>query len=253
MVAWLSGRCLTVVRPIDEDDVAGGRRRPDVGLPHDRTARSRRSKPTLATATGATHAAVLNSGTSALHAAYAAIGVGPGDEIVTSPMTFAATANAALYLGARPVFADVDACDRPDRPDPRRGRDHEPDTRDRRHRLCGPAGRLRRAPPDRRSARHPAHRGCRAFARSHRPRAPVGTLADATALSFHPVKLITTGEGGAVVTDDPDASCAGRAIPVARHGPRPSAIAPRRRALVRGDAEPRLQLPHDRYPVRAWT
>ncbi len=61
----------------------------------------------LAAESGASHAAVLNSCTSALHAAYAAIGVGPGDEIVTSPLTFAATGNAALYLGARPVFVDI--------------------------------------------------------------------------------------------------------------------------------------------------
>ena len=59
-------------------------------------------------ATGAAHAVAVNSGTSALHAAYFAAGLGPGDEIVTSPMTFAATANAALYLGASVRFADVD-------------------------------------------------------------------------------------------------------------------------------------------------
>ena len=53
--------------------------------------------------TGAKYAVAVNSGTAALHAAYFAAGVGPGDEVVTSPITFAATANAALYLGARPV------------------------------------------------------------------------------------------------------------------------------------------------------
>ena len=62
----------------------------------------------LAAQSGASHASVLSSCTAALHAAYAAIGVGPGDEIVTSPLTFAATGNAALYLGARPVFVDID-------------------------------------------------------------------------------------------------------------------------------------------------
>ena len=125
----------------------------------------------LAAATGASHAAVLNSGTSALHAAYAAMGVGPGDEIVTSPMTFAATGNAALYLGARPVFVDVDPSTGLIDPTLGRGRDHQPHPSHRRHRLRGSASRLRRARTDRRAARHPDRRGCRAFARSHRSRA----------------------------------------------------------------------------------
>jgi hypothetical protein len=62
----------------------------------------------LAEAVGVPHAVVLNSGTAALHAMYAALGVGPGDEVVTSPLTFAATANAAHYLGARVRFVDVE-------------------------------------------------------------------------------------------------------------------------------------------------
>ncbi|MHB8985367.1 MAG: DegT/DnrJ/EryC1/StrS family aminotransferase, partial [Eubacteriales bacterium] len=61
----------------------------------------------LARRAGARYAVAMNSGTAALHAAYFAAGVGPGDEVVTSPVTFAATANAALFLGAKPVFADV--------------------------------------------------------------------------------------------------------------------------------------------------
>ncbi|MGH3368885.1 MAG: DegT/DnrJ/EryC1/StrS family aminotransferase, partial [Nocardioidaceae bacterium] len=48
------------------------------------------------------------SGTAALHTAYAALGLGPGDEVVTTPMTFVATANAVVYMGAEPRFADVD-------------------------------------------------------------------------------------------------------------------------------------------------
>ncbi|MBA2487794.1 MAG: DegT/DnrJ/EryC1/StrS family aminotransferase, partial [Chloroflexi bacterium] len=61
----------------------------------------------LAGMTGAGHAVAVNSGTSAIHAMYFAAGIGEGDEIVTSPLTFAATANAALYLGAGVRFADV--------------------------------------------------------------------------------------------------------------------------------------------------
>ena len=56
---------------------------------------------------GAKEAVVFNSGTAALHAAYHILGIGEGDEVVTTPISFAATSNAALYVGAKPVFADV--------------------------------------------------------------------------------------------------------------------------------------------------
>src|SRR5262245_60600776 len=62
----------------------------------------------LARLGGVRRAAVVNSGTAALHAAYHALGLGAGDEIVTSPLTFAATANAALYLGASVRFVDIE-------------------------------------------------------------------------------------------------------------------------------------------------
>src|SRR5207253_1522989 len=55
------------------------------------------------------HVVAVNSGTAALHAAMFAVGVGPGDEVIVPPMTFAASANAAAYQGATPIFADVDA------------------------------------------------------------------------------------------------------------------------------------------------
>ena len=56
---------------------------------------------------GAKYAVVFSSGTAALHAAYFAAGLKNGDEFITTPLTFAATANAGLYLGATPVFADI--------------------------------------------------------------------------------------------------------------------------------------------------
>src|SRR5208283_3268560 len=62
----------------------------------------------LAAYTGATHAVVFSSGTAALHAAYFAAGLDRNDELVTSPITFAATSNAALMLGIKPVFVDVE-------------------------------------------------------------------------------------------------------------------------------------------------
>ena len=58
--------------------------------------------------TGAKHAVAVNSGTSALHCACIAAGIGEGDEVITTPITFAASANCALYCGAKPVFADID-------------------------------------------------------------------------------------------------------------------------------------------------
>ena len=57
--------------------------------------------------TGAKYAVIISNGTAALHAACAAAGVGEGDEVITTPITFAASANCALYCGAKPVFADI--------------------------------------------------------------------------------------------------------------------------------------------------
>ena len=61
----------------------------------------------LCQVTGAKYAVVCSNGTAALHMACMAAGVGPGDEVITTPITFAASANCALYCGARPVFADI--------------------------------------------------------------------------------------------------------------------------------------------------
>src|ERR1051325_11010852 len=57
---------------------------------------------------GTKHAVATSSGTTALHLALLAHGIGPGDEVITTPFTFIASANCILYVGARPVFVDVD-------------------------------------------------------------------------------------------------------------------------------------------------
>jgi UDP-4-amino-4,6-dideoxy-N-acetyl-beta-L-altrosamine transaminase len=155
----------------------------------------------LCAATTARHAVAMNSGTAALHAAYAAAGLGPGRELVTSPLTFAATANAALYLGASVRFADVssdtgnlDPAAAAAAIGPRTGLVTAVDYAG--HPADYPA--LRTAIGGRcRLVADAAHAIGSALAGR-----PAGTLGDLTCLSFHPVKTITTGEGGAVLTDD---------------------------------------------------
>jgi perosamine synthetase len=146
-------------------------------------------------------AVAVSSGTAALHCAMFALGVGPGDEVVVPPMTFAATANCVLYLGGTPVFADVD----PDTLliDPEKAeRKITPRTKA----IIGVdyAGQpcdwdVLREIADRRGVALVAD-GCHALGAEYRGRR-VGALADMTTFSFHPVKHITTGEGGMVVTD----------------------------------------------------
>jgi perosamine synthetase len=67
-----------------------------------------RLEEALAAITGAAHAVAVSNGTAALHAACWAAGLHQGDEAITTPLTFAATANALVYQGVRPIFADVD-------------------------------------------------------------------------------------------------------------------------------------------------
>lgn len=152
----------------------------------------------------AKYAVVLNSGTAALHAAYFAAGVEPGDEVITSPITFAATSNAALFLGAKPVFADV--------------RQNTININPKElEKYITPRTKVL-APVD--FAGHPAeldeileiaHQynlvvvedAAHSLGALYHGR-PVGSIADLTTFSFHPVKHITTGEGGAVVTNNKD-------------------------------------------------
>src|ERR1700722_10806577 len=152
---------------------------------------------------GAAHAVSFTSGTAALHAAAFAAGLKSGDEAITTPMTFAATANCILYQNATPVFADVCA-----------------DTLN-----LDPEQVERKIGPQTRSifavdyAGHPAdldviielasrkgltviEDACHALGAEYCGRR-VGGIADMTVFSFHPVKHITTGEGGMVTTNNP--------------------------------------------------
>ena len=152
---------------------------------------------------GARYAVSFSSGTAALHGAAFAAGIGPGDEAITSPLTFAATANCVLYQGGRPVFADV-------------RRDTLNIDPENAAKLVTPRTKAI-LPVD--YAGHPAdldevigiasHHGltiiedaCHALGAEYRARR-VGSISHMTMFSFHPVKHLTTGEGGMVTTDNP--------------------------------------------------
>jgi perosamine synthetase len=151
---------------------------------------------------GAREAVAVNSGTAALHAAMHVLDLQPGDEVIVPAITFAATANAVVYEGGTPVFADV-----------------QEDTL-----LIDPPSIEERLSPRTRAIAAVDYAGqpadydvIRAIAEPrniaiiadacHAPGAeykgrPVGTLADISTFSFHPVKHITTGEGGIATTED---------------------------------------------------
>ena len=155
----------------------------------------------VANVAGTKYAVAISNGTAALHAAVAAAGIGPGDEVITSPITFVASANCALYVGATPVFADIDP------------RTYNLD----------PADVERKITP-RTKAIIPVHftgqpcdmerfqalakqygllliaDGAHAIGALYKGR-PIGEFADMTTFSFHPVKQVCTGEGGAIATD----------------------------------------------------
>jgi len=158
----------------------------------------------VAARAGVKHAVGFTSGTAALHAACWAAGLGPGDRAITTPLTFAATANAVVYQGARPVFADIDAATLNLDPDAVK-RAATPRTRvvlpvD----FAGlPCEYDRLLPLARKRGWVVIADAAHSFGGAYGDRL-VGALADMTTLSFHPAKLITTGEGGAVLTDRDD-------------------------------------------------
>ncbi len=151
---------------------------------------------------GAKHAVAVANGTAALHSAMYAAGISPGDEVIVPPMTFVATANAVVFQGAKPVFADVN----PDTLliDPVKVEEKITD-KTRAIVAVDYAGH----PCDYDSLRKIAEKydlvliadACHSIGAGYKGRL-VGTLADMSIFSFHPVKHITTGEGGMVVTDD---------------------------------------------------
>lgn len=152
--------------------------------------------------TGAKYCIAISNGTAALHVACMAAGIGEGDEVITTPITFAASANCALYCGATPVFADIN----PDtyNIDPA---DIERKITDKTkavvavdftgqaveveaiRNICDKHGLI--FIEDAAHSLGTTYNGVQ-----------VGNMADLTTFSFHPVKTVTSGEGGAVMTND---------------------------------------------------
>lgn len=150
----------------------------------------------------AKHAVVVANGTAALHCACIAAGIGPGDEVITTPLTFAASANCIVYCGAKPVFADIDS--NTYNIDPNSIVEHiTPKTRaviavdytgqavnhKEIREICDEHNLL--------FIEDAAH----AIGTKYNGK-PIGSLADMTCFSFHPVKNITSGEGGAITTNN---------------------------------------------------
>jgi len=151
-----------------------------------------------------TRCVAVNSGTSALHMALLALGIGPGDEVIVPSFTFAATANAVALAGATPVFADIDLhtfCLDPDAAEAavtRRTRAVMPV-----HLYGQPADMDRISDLARRKGLLVLEDAAQAHAARWRDR-PVGALGDAAAFSFYPTKNMTSGEGGMVTTPSAD-------------------------------------------------
>ncbi len=156
--------------------------------------------------TGAKHAIICTNCTSALHLACLAAGVGPGDEVITTPITFMASANCALYCGAKPVFADINVDTY--NIDPKSIRKKITDKTkaivavdytgqccefDEIREICDEYNLI--LIEDAAHSIGSVYNGKKVHGR-------VGSYADITCFSFHPVKTITAGEGGAVLTNN---------------------------------------------------
>lgn len=156
----------------------------------------------LCEVTGAKYAVVCSNGTAALHIAAMAAGVGEGDEVITTPITFAASANCALYCGARPVFADID----PEtyNIDPAKV-EAAITPRTKAVVAVDYTGQSVALDPLRKICREHGlfliEDGAHVIGTKYKGQ-PNGSLSDMTTLSFHPVKTVTGGEGGAVLTND---------------------------------------------------
>lgn len=152
--------------------------------------------------TGAKYAVAISNGTAALHAACQSIGLKEQDEVITTPITFAASANCALYCGATPVFADID--DTTYNIDPASVEAHIT-----KHTKAIVAVDFTGQAVDldpllelcRKNNLVLIEDGAHSIGTLYNGK-PVGSIADMTTFSFHPVKTVTSGEGGAILTNN---------------------------------------------------
>ena len=165
---------------------------------------------------GARYAVGVTSCTAALHLALLAVGVGPDDEVITTPMTFAATSNTVLYVGARPIFVDVEPhtglidCDAVERAITPRTKAILP------VHLYGQMADMRRLKSIADRAGVSLIEDCAHAIESRRDGVKPGELSDAACFSFYATKNITCGEGGAIVSNS--AAIADRARLLRQHG-----------------------------------
>ena len=156
----------------------------------------------LCEVTGAKYAVAISNGTAALHVACLALGIGPGDEVITTPITFAASANCARYCGATVVFADINPHTYNIDPD-----EIEKKITSRTKAIVavdftGQAVELDRIQAlCRKHHLHLIEDAAHSIGTKYNGK-PVGSIADITCFSFHPVKTVTSGEGGAATTND---------------------------------------------------
>lgn len=152
--------------------------------------------------TGAKYACAVSNGTAALHVACQAIGIGPGDEVITTPMTFAASSNCALYCGATPVFADIKEDTYNIDPDSVLEKITDKTKAVVAVDFTGQAAQLKRLREI--CDEHNLiliEDGAHSIGTKYEGK-NVGTIADLTTFSFHPVKTVTCGEGGAIMTNN---------------------------------------------------
>ena len=151
---------------------------------------------------GAKYAVAVSNGTAALHVACLAAGIGEGDEVITTPITFAASANCVLYCGGTPVFADID-------PDTYNISPEELEKNITSRTKAIIPVHYTGQPCDMDVILEIAHKhnllvvedGAHALGAAYKGK-KIGSIADMTCFSFHPVKPVTTGEGGMIVTDN---------------------------------------------------
>ena len=151
---------------------------------------------------GAKYAVAVSNGTAALHVACLAAGIGEGDEVITTPITFAASANCVLYCGGTPVFADID-------PDTYNISPEELESKITPQTKAIIPVHYTGQPCDMDAILEIARKhdllviedGAHALGASYKGK-KIGSIADMTCVSFHPVKPVTTGEGGMIVTDN---------------------------------------------------